>query len=417
MEINNNEIILENLFYNKVTTANEKIRMIKSQFKLSLKDLAGEDLSINCISKIIKKGQGIKKSGEYLVKNINSLLNVNITLSWLLEEPNEQANRLLENNIDSYIKGQISISTLEKIINDNTAYAKTSLLLESYEVLVEYYYKKTDYNKALSYVDKGVEIAFKISNFEKEIIFKRHRGNIELKQGYADEALRIYKVIKDRTTNQEMQSKIHYNIIICLRMLKEFNSMLNEMELYEKTYKISEDDKRNLRMMRANAFSILKEYEKALEIYEELLIENIKLNNSKDICRLSYNIADIHFEKGDIQLSQKYMKLSLEHNDDFNIVKHLLFAATIFDDLSYVQKAKEHSSEDDLQALQSIYNKEIELCIKSSNIEILKNVLDNCIKHKIKIEHPANINLFMYDNFENNEYRKYLELFKNNDSF
>lgn len=416
METNNNEIILKSLFYDKVTTPTEKLRMIKDEFKLSLRSLGGEGLSKACISLIINGINGITEhSGSILVKNINSLLGINLTLEWLLEKPSEQVKRLLETNIESYKKGEISINDLEKIANNNTSYADTNLLLKIYEIFAEDY-KFLNVNKSLMYIDRGIEISFKVCNFEYEIKFKKIKGDIALLQSNAQYALELYGEVKERTTDKSMKYKLQYNTIIGLRKLKRFEEMLEEIEVFKKTYEVLEYHKRNLRALEANSFSILKEYEKALQIYRELLSTSMELNDSKEICRFNYNIADIYFEIGDIELAQKYMNLSLNYDDDVNIIKHFLFAATVFNELTFIEKAKQRVKEGDLISLNSIYNKEIELCIKNNYSEMLKNVLDNCIKQKIKIKQP-DLLLFMYDNFTSEEYRKYLELFKENKCF
>lgn len=416
METNNNEIILRGIFYNKVTTANEKIRIIKDEFGLSQKDLAGDGITTMCVSYIINGINGITEhSGPVLVKNINSLLRTNLTVEWLLEEPSEQVKRLLENNIDSYSKGKISLSDLEKIVNNNTSYASTEVLLKAYEILSENYIN-TNYIKASTYINRGIEISRKVLNFEKEVVFERLRGNIELFKGNTEHALKIYEGLKERTTDIEMKYKLHYNIIICLRKSRQFETMITEIEILEKTYEIPAEDKLALRRMQANSLACLKEYEKALEIHEHLLMEHISSGDVQGMCIEYYNIADIYFEKAELELAKKYISLRLEQKNDVSIVKHLLLAATLYNDLVYVQKAKEKLAEGDLNSLISVYNKELELCIRTNNVEMLKTSLDSCIKLSIKMQQP-DLHLFMYDSFEREEYRKYLELFKENKCF
>lgn len=416
----NNEIILRGLFYNKVTTANEKIRMIKDAFQLSLKDLAKEDISVMCISNIVNGKRGITPfSGECLVKNINSLLKVNIEIDWLLEEPSKQTDRLLETSLNNYEEGKISIDILEEIIEKNTSYIGTDLLLNGYECLIKGYMQinQLNYSKVLAYCEKGIEISFKISNYSKEVLFKHFKASAELDQGNALDAFRIYESIKERASDKELHFKIHYNIIMCLRQLKEFDKMVNEIKTLEKTHDISEKHKKVLRRMEANSLACLGKHEEAIELHEKLLIEHINNDEVEDMCIQCYNIADNYFEKGEIQLAKKYISLRLEQKNDVHIVKHLLFAATIYSDLIYVQKAKEKLVKGDLNSLYDIYNKELEVCIKNNDIEMLKVCLENCIERHIKIQKQSALYYFMNDNFEKESIKTYLESLEKNNCF
>lgn len=411
------DIIIKSIFLDKVASPRKKILSIKNFFNLKLKYIAGNGVTIACISYIISGKRNMTDySANIISENINNALGSTITGEWLLETENSQANKLLENKFKLFQSNKDKIIEVEKVINKYLIFLDKKKVIEVCKKLIDTYYK-LDINKAMKYVRIGVNSSLSINSFPEEAYFCLWKARLEILLTNADKGLATLEYTESITDDEDYIRRINYNKVICYSKLHEHEKCVNLAKKVLKDKHLTSHEITQIKMTVANSYYRIKDYDTAIELYKPLLEYATDEGDTVSMCKLNHNLADAYYEKGNIKKAEQYILTRLEIDDNTALGKHYGLAAKITNNLEFIGLAKKHLNENDNKQKINIQNIQIKICIILEYVDEFKKTLDECIEKNIKIEDRAKVMMFMYKNIDSVEIEEYLHRFSESECF
>ncbi|SHK04445.1 tetratricopeptide repeat protein [Tepidibacter formicigenes] len=382
----------------EILSLGEKIKKLRKEKNLTLKELAGNRITAAQISHIERdKSYPSQDLLEYFVEKLD------VSIDYLLESKDMQAKKISNNLL---IKGEIYIKSDEleeakKEIKKVIEICKEYKLYENYGkakfLLGLIYFNEKNYELAIDNFERSLVLNVKTSNFEKVVQCYLELGKVYLEEGF-------YKVALDKLTqgenlfleyemkNNEIKKELYTYMSYCYIKLED---NVRSLKYAKKIHEIEENEK-NIKE-KANSLFLIgsnlldmgkwdesKEYlNKALKIYEEENKKNEfaktqvamskiytklgKYEDALECVKKAYITKREYEDKEVIKVLFEYVKVLINTNDFENAKKYAKKA--LVTSIKIKDKKLEYKS---LKYYAKIYKKEGDL---NTAIEHLKKCL------------------------------------------
>ena len=401
----------------------EKIKKLRKEQNMTLKELAGDRITAAQISHIERdKSHTSQELLEYLADKLG------VSVDYLLETKEMQSKKITDNLIlksEIYIKCD-ELEEAEEQINEIIKVCKNYKLTENYgkcnNLLAEIYCKRGDYSSAVYYYEKA--LYYFIKNEDKEDIYncyvsigdiygldKFHKGalthymfakevleesNIEdgdiykelyskISKSYMNlkqpqKALEFMEKI-DRIDNED-NVKEEVNILVMkAKGLLSVGKYVESKECFNKALEIIKKEENKNRLAQvyltmSNIYSEIGDVDKHLE-YSQKVYDITKRDENKYMMESLFNMIESYVQKGEYEMAKKYCKLalvsSIKNKDKYYEYKSLKFYSDMYKNQDEVETAIDYLNKcitiaNNLQDSKILANLYIELGKLYSNI-------------------------------------------------
>lgn len=309
----------------EILSLGEKIKKLRKEKNLTLKELAGDRITAAQISHIERdKSHTSYELLEYLGEKLD------VSVDYLLETKEMQSKKLTDNMIiksEIYIKSN-QIEKAEQEIKEVLSICEKYNLIENYGkcnfLLATINLKKGNNNDAVTNFEKSLH--FFIKNNDKESIFKCYLniGKVYMDEkfyngaishfNFAEEVLRESK-IEDISIYQDLYSKISYCYIKLDQPQKSLDYIAKISELNRQGNSKEEVD---VLVLRANNMLNTGKYEEAREYFDKALAILEKEENKTELAVIYLTIADTYRKMGNTEKFLEYSQIAydIKKNDE-----------------------------------------------------------------------------------------------------
>lgn len=427
-----------------ILSLGEKIKKLRKEQNMTLKELAGDRITAAQISHIERdKSHTSHELLEYLSDRLG------VSVDYLLETKEMQSKKITDNLI---LKSQIHIKCgeLEKAeaqINEIMEICRDYKLIENYgkcnNLLADIKLKTEEYSSAVYYFEKA--LYYFIKNDHKEDIYESYIniGKIYMLEGYYKGALTHFMFakevlsdsnIEDADIYKELYSKISECYMklnksdMALEYIEKIDKLDNEdcvqeevgilvfkaknlfdlgkytesKECFNKALEIIEKDENKNRLADiyltiSNIYSDMGDIEKHLE-YSHKAYDISKREENKYMMESLFNMIESYVINGDYELAQKYCKIalvsSIKNKDKYYEYKSLKFYSDMYKNKNDIDTAIDYLNKciniaknlEDKKVLANLY---IELGKLYSNISKDKEL--ECYQNGVQIYSQLNI--------------------------
>ena len=407
----------------QILSLGEKIKKLRKEQNMTLKELAGDRITAAQISHIERdKSHTSHELLEYLADKLG------VSVDYLLETKEMQSKKITDNLIlksEIYIKCD-ELEEAEEQINEIIKVCKNYKLTENYgkcnNLLAEIYCKRGDYSSAIYYYEKA--LYYFIKNEDKEDIYncyvsigdiygldKFHKGalthymfakevleesNIEdgdiykelyskISKSYMNlkqpqKALEFMEKI-DRIDNED-NVKEEVNILVMkAKGLLSVGKYVESKECFNKALEIIKKEENKNRLAQvyltmSNIYSEIGDVDKHLE-YSQKVYDITKRDENKYMMESLFNMIESYVQKGEYEMAKKYCKLalvsSIKNKDKYYEYKSLKFYSDMYKNQDEVETAIDYLNKcitiaNNLQDSKILANLYIELGKLYSNI-------------------------------------------------
>lgn len=407
----------------QILSLGEKIKKLRKEQNMTLKELAGDRITAAQISHIERdKSHTSQELLEYLADKLG------VSVDYLLETKEMQSKKITDNLIlksEIYIKCD-ELEEAEEQINEIIKVCKNYKLTENYgkcnNLLAEIYCKRGDYSSAVYYYEKA--LYYFIKNEDKEDIYncyvsigdiygldKFHKGalthymfakevleesNIEdgdiykelyskISKSYMNlkqpqKALEFMEKI-DRIDNED-NVKEEVNILVMkAKGLLSVGKYVESKECFNKALEIIKKEENKNRLAQvyltmSNIYSEIGDVDKHLE-YSQKVYDITKKDENKYMMESLFNMIESYVQKGEYEMAKKYCKLalvsSIKNKDKYYEYKSLKFYSDMYKNQDEVETAIDYLNKcitiaNNLQDSKILANLYIELGKLYSNI-------------------------------------------------
>jgi len=306
---------------NEKLTIGQNLKRIRKDLNLKQYEIAGNDITRNLISLIENDKAPIYYNVANIIsKNINKILNqrgldIYIQAEDILNperyESRKKANEYIE-KLNKHLAEknyELTVDELNEIENFLNKWNFIDKKVEIYQILGEIYYKAKDPNREYYYFIKALEISYEHPNMKDRYkIISRLVYNCIVTKKY-NEAIRLCEFALSTQENLSDRQKgiFHYNLALSYYHLEDYFKALDHI-IHAKFYVPcdSNEDMKKILILEGICNSEIKNYDKALKIYEKLVKIVTKDNNIEDICLIYLNIIQIYVDINDKSKAIKY---------------------------------------------------------------------------------------------------------------
>ena len=407
----------------QILSLGEKIKKLRKEQNMTLKELAGDRITAAQISHIERdKSHTSHELLEYLADKLG------VSVDYLLETKEMQSKKITDNLIlksEIYIKCD-ELEEAEEQINEIIKVCKNYKLTENYgkcnNLLAEIYCKRGDYSSAVYYYEKA--LYYFIKNEDKEDIYNCYVsiGDIYELDKFYKGALTHYMFakevleesnIEDGDIYKELYSKISKSYINlkqpqkALEFMEKIDRIDNEdnvkeevnilvmkakgllsvgkyvesKECFNKALEIIKKEENKNRLAQvyltmSNIYSEIGDVDKHLE-YSQKVYDITKRDENKYMMESLFNMIESYVQKGEYEMAKKYCKLalvsSIKNKDKYYEYKSLKFYSDMYKNQDEVETAIDYLNKcitiaNNLQDSKILANLYIELGKLYSNI-------------------------------------------------
>ena len=407
----------------QILSLGEKIKKLRKEQNMTLKELAGDRITAAQISHIERdKSHTSHELLEYLADKLG------VSVDYLLETKEMQSKKITDNLIlksEIYIKCD-ELEEAEEQINEIIKVCKNYKLTENYgkcnNLLAEIYCKRGDYSSAIYYYEKA--LYYFIKNEDKEDIYNCYVsiGDIYELDKFYKGALTHYMFakevleesnIEDGDIYKELYSKIsksymnlkqpqkalefmekidridnednvkeEVNILVMkAKGLLSVGKYVESKECFNKALEIIKKEENKNRLAQvyltmSNIYSEIGDVDKHLE-YSQKVYDITKRDENKYMMESLFNMIESYVQKGEYEMAKKYCKLalvsSIKNKDKYYEYKSLKFYSDMYKNQDEVETAIDYLNKcitiaNNLQDSKILANLYIELGKLYSNI-------------------------------------------------
>ena len=286
----------------------EKILKYRKHYRITQEELTTDKISKTYLGMVENGKKSLsKRAGIILFKNLekrlrNSGVVFNLTYDDLMESPQTQAQKYLNNILqkkDCLKKSKWIIE--EAILNLSSAEQKEYLLK-----IASFYLEEGELNEARRIYVKFFQRVSELKRYDSEFL---EFLELSVKFEKYETIILVFKKYEDDFKNLKLSKEIeqvYYYYVLSLWKLGE-NHILEEKELLFLENLKSKDVKKQIFKILGEINLKSKEYEKAFNIYNNLLKKTIDLDEKLD---LVYRLAELYIQSQNyIELKSIYLKL------------------------------------------------------------------------------------------------------------
>lgn len=347
--INNNEVKIE---YMEILSLGEKIKRLRKENDLTLKDLAGERITPGQIS-LVESGKSNPSMDllEYLAQSLNT------TVEYLMESEETQAEKIcnyFENIAQAHIMSD-EYETTDRYLEESMYYAEQYNL--EYRKANNYYLKglvhlkKKEMTLAQQFFLSANAIFIKRNHFEKIIETFLYLGKItyELKAyhssiTYFQQAEKIFN--ETDSGNDFLKGKIYYYLANVYNKLEMLDKAINYTFLATEKFKQLEDKQGYARslillskeyMEKKNIDDAIKYSKRALDIYNEI-------NDLNQVSDIENNLGKLYYQFENLEESFEHYNKAKEIRYKNNKIKFIETLMNICDNYIKLKNVKKCDS-------------------------------------------------------------------------
>ena len=317
-----------------ILSLGEKIKKLRKEKNMTLKELAGDRITAAQISHIERdKSHTSQELLEYLANQLD------VSVDYLLETKEMQSKKLTDNLI---LKGEILIkcNDLEKAENQLNEVIK---ICDEYKVLDNYgicnflladiHFRQNKYSESVISYEKA--LCCFIKNNDKEKIFKCYLsiGKIYMIEDFYKGAILQFNFaenilneiqIEDAEVFKDLYSKIAY-CYIKLNNSKKSLDYINKIEEIDKKNNL--EDELDTLLLKANNFFNVGKFEKSKEYFKKTLEILDKEKNKTELASIYLTISEIYKNIGNLHKVLEYSQrvYDIKKNDDDEYMMKSLF--------------------------------------------------------------------------------------------
>ena len=324
-----------------ILSLGEKIKKLRKEQNMTLKELAGDRITAAQISHIERdKSHTSYEILEYLSDKLG------VSVDYLLETKEMQSKKITDNLIlksEIYIKCD-DLEKAEKQINDIIEICREYKLTENYgkcnNLLAEINCKRQDYSCAIYYYEKA--LYYFIKNEDKDYIYNSYVniGNIYMIDKLYKAALTHFMFAKEvldesNIEDTDIYKELYSKISECYMKLDQPQKALDFMEKIEK---IDNEDcmkeEVDILVLKAKNLLSIGKYEESKECFNKALEIIQKEENKSRLAKVYLTMSNIYSEIGDIN---KYLEYSQKVYDLTKIDENQYMMESLFNMIeSYV---------------------------------------------------------------------------------
>lgn len=317
-----------------ILSLGEKIKKLRKEKNMTLKELAGDRITAAQISHIERdKSHTSYELLDYLAKRLD------VSADYLLETKEMQSKKITENLIlqsEICIKGNELEEAEEQITkaleickeyNLNDSYGKCNFLLANINL------KRLEYDKAISSFERA--LFFFIKNNDKKSIFKCYRdiGVIYIQEKFYKGAISHFNfaeeiLIEINEEDLNLYKDLYSNIANCYMKLNEPNKALEyilKINDIEKNNSIKEEA--DMIVLKARSLFDMGQYEESKEYFRKALELLEKEEDRNKLAKVYLTISDVYQNIGDIDKVLEYSQKAydIKRNDEDQYMLEGLF--------------------------------------------------------------------------------------------
>lgn len=376
----------------KILSLGEKIKKLRKEQNMTLKELAGDRITAAQISHIERdKSHTSYELLEYLAEKLG------VSIDYLLETKEMQSKKITDNLIlksEIYIKCD-DLENAEEEIEEIIDICKEYKLIENYgrcnNLLAKINYKKEDYSSAVYYYEKA--LYYFIKNEDKENIYNSYVniGIIYMLDKFYKGALTHFMFakevleesnIEDADIYKELYSKISECYINldkpekALDFMEKIDKMDNEdcikeevdtlvfkaknllrigkyeesKECFNKALEIIEKEENKNRLAKvyltmSKIYSEIGDIDKHIE-YSQKVYDITKRDENQYMMEGLFNMIDSYVKRGEYDIAQKYCKLalvsSIKNKDKYYEYRSLKFYSDMYKNKDEIETSIEY---------------------------------------------------------------------------
>ena len=378
----------------EILSLGEKIKKLRKEKSLTLKELAGDRITAAQISHIERdKSHTSYELLEYLANKLE------VSVDYLIETKDMQAKKITDNLIiqsEIYIKCkdfQKAKEEINKVMDICTKYQ----LIENYGkcnfLLATINLNNKDYNESMVNFEKA--LYFFIQKDDKENIAKCYIniGKIYMQDCFYKGAISNFKLAEGIVTDSNIsdiniKKDLYSNISFCYTQLKED---LNALEYIEKVNQldvsISSREEVNLIVLKANKLLNDGKYEQSREHFKNALTLLDKESNKTDLANIYLRVCEVYENIGESNKALEYCKKAYDikkYDEDECMINVIIKIINLYLKLGNYEEARKYSKIALASAIKS-KNKYFEYKVLKYYSKIYKNEKED----KLAIEYLA----------------------------
>jgi len=365
-----------------ILSLGEKIKKLRKEQNMTLKELAGDRITAAQISHIERdKSHTSHELLEYLANKLG------VSVDYLLETKEMQSKKITDNLIlksEIYIKCD-ELEKAQQQINEIIDICKNYKLTENYgkcnNLLAEICSKKGDYSSAVYYYEKALYYFIKDDDKEDIYVCYLNIANIYAIDKFYKGAITHYMFAKEVLEESNIEDidvykELYSKISECFMKLNQPAKALEFMEKIDKMdHKDSVKEEVGVLVMKAKSLLSVGKYDESKECFNKALEIIEKEENKNRLAKVYLTIGDIYSQMGDLD-------------------KHLEYSEKVYD----ITKRDENQ-----YMMESLFNM-IEIYVKKGEYDIAqkycKLALVSSIKNKDKYYEYKSLKFYsdMYKN-------------------
>ncbi|GAB6086899.1 helix-turn-helix domain-containing protein [Alkaliphilus crotonatoxidans] len=316
----------------KIISTGEKIKQLRIDIGLNQDDLTNDEITRSLISMIENNKRNLTyRAAKVIADSLNQYyinLGKKITPDYLLESEVEQAQRLIKERLDEMQQlidhpmvgneNQV-VENFKKLIEFARQWKLDSMVAQLYETRGKYYFNTYRYNEAISDSISAQEYYLEKKNYDKAISLYIRIGNCHYQLMLYDQALlyynRAFNIVQNYSTENTSRDRmlLHYNLTLCYSSQKKYDSTLQEIASFKQLPEHEEDIYNLMSLLEANTYRDLRNYDKAIRLYNKLLKKQLSVNTKMLVFE---NFSQLYQAKEDYEKSLQYIDVSFEFKDD-----------------------------------------------------------------------------------------------------
>lgn len=367
----------------------EKIKTIRKELGMNQADMQDTNLTRAFISMIeLGKRRLSRESAKMIVRKFNDRakeigIELNINEEYLLNSPKEDAEFYCLNKLNE----NISENEIKDIFLIADRYNINSVKATAYEKLGDIKYKQKDYTLAAIDYSTSLDMYNGEATQNKDIIVINNKiGACKLNELLYNEAIYYFNKVYEFALKEEetlLQKKSIFNLALCYKKLEDFHKSIEYIDKFLLLEDKKEEKYIDMCILKANCYTEMKEYEKALEIFNELSNEiNIDTTSLGNIYN---NMGFIYLEKNmnieSLECFNKSQKIRSENSDSL-LCYTLIYKSIVFKNQGLYEEAIMLTSlgidyaekENDYDALLKGYYQLGDIYLLLNNLEKLEEV-------------------------------------------
>lgn len=317
-----------------ILSLGEKIKKLRKEKNMTLKELAGDRITAAQISHIERdKSHTSYELLDYLSEKLD------VSIDYLLETKEMQSKKITDNLIlqsEIYIKSN-ELDKAEQLINQVIQICKEYRLIDNYGkcnfLLGTINLKRENYNLVVNNFEKA--LYYFIKNNDKENIFKCYLniGKIYVKEEFYKGAISHFDFAEEVLSESQIEDldvhkDLYSNMAYCHVKLGESEKSLeyiSKIEEIDSTNNIQEEVE--VLVLKAKNLLNIGKYDDAKENFKKAL-ELLEIEENKSgIANVYMTISEIYNELGDIDgvLEYSHKAYDIKKNDDDLIAANSLY--------------------------------------------------------------------------------------------